>query len=247
LGPTHPFTLQKYYAPEVLTFKLVGDGNDVKAVRCTENRQKTAKLAPQIALSEISDSSKVLHQDASAITIIPRDGPEADVTSDNPSTVSVDDTSTRYHFKAVQDLSSFLREFGILLRLKEARLNEKYRLPTIHSLVHYSNDPNCILGILLDHIDNERTLADWIETRKPSRALKEKWNRQVRDTVRALHRHGIIWGDVKPDNVLIDREHNTWLIDFGGGFNSGYVDEDVMETVEGDLQGVSRMAEALLR
>jgi hypothetical protein len=40
---------------------------------------------------------------------------------------------------------------------------------------------------------------------------------------------------------------NTWLIDFGGGFNSGYVDEDVMETVEGDWQGVSRMAEALLR
>ena len=99
----------------------------------------------------------------------------------------------------------------------------------------------------MDHIDNERTLADWIETRKPSRALKEKWNRQVRDTVRALHRHGIIWGDVKPDNVLIDREHNTWLIDFGGGFNSGYVDVDVMETVEGDWQGVSRMAEALLR
>jgi hypothetical protein len=244
---TNPFTLQKYYAPEVLTFKLVGDGNDVKAVRCTENHQKTAKLAPQIALSEISDSSKVLHLDASTITIIPRDGPEADVTSDNPSTVSVDDTATRYHFKAVQDLSSFLREFGILLRLKEARLNKKYRLPTIHSLVHYSNDPNCILGILLDHIDNERTLADWIETCKPSGALRERWNRQIRDTVRALHRNGIIWGDVKPDNVLIDREHNTWLIDFGGGFNSGYVDEDVMETVEGDWQGVSRMAEALLR
>jgi hypothetical protein len=96
---TNPFTLQKYYVPEVLTFKLVGDGNDVKAVHCTENHQKTAKLAPQITLSEISDSSKVLHLDASTITIIPRDGPEADVTSDNPSTVSVDDTSTRYHFK----------------------------------------------------------------------------------------------------------------------------------------------------
>jgi hypothetical protein len=244
---SNPFMLQKYYDPEVLTFKLVGDGEDVKAIRSTESYQKPAKLAPQIALSEISDSSKVFHLDASTITIMPRDGPETDVTSDNPSTVSVDGTSTRYHFKAVQDLSSFLREFGILLRLKEARLNMKYRLPTIHSLVHYANDPHRILGILLEYIDNGHTLADWIETRKPSRALKEKWNRQVRDTVAALHRSGIIWGDVKPENVFVDREHNTWLIDFGGGFNSSYVDEDVMETVEGDWQGVSRITEALLR
>ena len=165
---TKPFTLQKYYAPEVLTFKLVGDCNDIKAV------QKTAKLTPQIVLSEISNSSKVLHHEASTIKIIPMDDPEADVTSENPSTVLVDDTSTRYHFKAVQDPSSFVREFGILLRLKEARLDKKDWLPTLHSLVNYSNDPNCILGILLHHIDNERTLADWMENRKPSRALKEK-------------------------------------------------------------------------
>ena len=49
----NPFTLQRYYAPEVLIFKLVGDGNGVKAVRCTEIHQKTAKFAAQIVLSEI--------------------------------------------------------------------------------------------------------------------------------------------------------------------------------------------------
>lgn len=90
-------------------------------------------------------------------------------------------------------------------------------------------------------------MASWIDTREPSRALREKWNRQITTTVRALHRHGICWGDVKPDNILIDSEHNTWLIDFGGGFNSRYVDEDLIETVEGDWQGVSRMAEELLQ
>jgi Ser/Thr protein kinase RdoA (MazF antagonist) len=52
---------------------------------------------------------------------------------------------------------------------------------------------------------------------------------------------------VKPDNVLIDHEQNSSLVDFGGGFNSRYVNKDVTETVEGDLQGVSRIAEMLLK
>jgi tRNA A-37 threonylcarbamoyl transferase component Bud32 len=159
----------------------------------------------------------------------------------------IDDTPTYYHFKAVQDHHSFLREFRILLQLREKRLNKKYRLPTIHGLVYYSDKPNCIMGMLLNHIDNEDTLANWIEMRSPPRSLKEKWNRQIKDTVRALHRHGMVWGDVKPDNALIDREQNSWLIDFGGGYNSGYVDKDVVETIEGDLQGVSRMEETLLQ
>lgn len=39
---------------------------------------------------------------------------------------------------------------------------------------------------------------------------------------------------------------NKMRVDFGGGFNSSYVDKGVIETTEGDLQGVSRMGEALL-
>lgn len=219
----------------------------LSAVRCPDDYARTATLLPQIAFSKVPDYSKVPYLDASTIRIIPREGPLADVTLDNPSVVSTDDTSTCYHFKAVQDPHSFLREFGILLQLREKRLNKKYRLPTIHGLVYYSDKPDYILGMLLNRIDNEDTLANWIERRNPPRSLKEKWNRQIKDTVRALHHHGIVWGDVKPDNVLIDREQNSWLIDFGGGFNSGYVDEDVVETIEGDIQGVSRMEETLLQ
>ncbi|KAL9115639.1 MAG: hypothetical protein Q9227_000007 [Pyrenula ochraceoflavens] len=242
-----PFTLQEYYAPEVLFFKLVNDNSTIRAVRCPEDQQKIANFTPQIALKDIPSNSNILSLDASKITIISSDVPDADVASDKPSIVSVDITSSRYYFKAVQDHSSFLRELAILLRLQETRLHKKYRLPTIHSLVHYSNDYNRILGVLLNRIDSDCTLADHIRDNKPSRSLNEKWNSQIRDTVRALHRHGVIWGDVKPENILIDQEHNAWLIDFGGGFNSGYVDKDVMETVDGDWQGVSRIADTLSR
>jgi hypothetical protein len=47
----------------------------------------------------------------------------------------------------------------------------------------------------------------------------------------------------KPENVLVDKEGNTCLIDFGGSFTLGWVDEDKQETVEGDRQGVQRIYE----
>jgi serine/threonine protein kinase len=95
----------------------------------------------------------------------------------------------------------------------------------------------------MEHIDNQGTLANDIDSGRTTRSVKQKWEKQILNTVLTLHRHGIVWGDVKPDNVLIDSKDKTWLIDFGGGFNSAYVDENVIETVEGDLQGVSRILE----
>ena len=239
-------SLQKFYGSEILLFKLVGDGDDIKVTPCPYDLTKIANLRPQINLGEIPDGSKVFHLDASHTTIKPRYSQDSDIASDTPAIVSLDDTPIHYHFKAVQGHSSFLREFRILLQLAENRLNKKYRLPTIHSLVFYSDMPDTVMGMLLHHIDSDGNMADWIDRRSTPRGLREKWYHQIRDTVRALHRHGIVWGDVKPDNVLIDCDRNAWVIDFDGGFSSGYVDKDVMETTEGDEQGVSRMGEELL-
>jgi len=36
---TNPFNLQKYYSPETFVFKLIGNGNDIKAVRCPLSRR----------------------------------------------------------------------------------------------------------------------------------------------------------------------------------------------------------------
>lgn len=65
------------------------------------------------------------------------------------------------------------------------------------------------------------------------------------ETAHELHRQGIVWGDVKPDNVLIDKNLDAWVVDFGGGFDPEWVDRELAETVEGDLQGLSRMAKHL--
>jgi hypothetical protein len=46
---------------------------------------------------------------------------------------------------------------------------------------------------------------------------------------------------VKAANVLIDKDNNAWIIDFGGGYTEGWVDRDKAGTVEGDLQGLANI------
>eukprot|EP00172_Hildenbrandia_rubra_P002268 Plantae.Rhodophyta-Hildenbrandia_rubra.ctg3.p1 GENE.Plantae.Rhodophyta-Hildenbrandia_rubra.ctg3~~Plantae.Rhodophyta-Hildenbrandia_rubra.ctg3.p1 ORF type:complete len:350 (+),score=51.08 Plantae.Rhodophyta-Hildenbrandia_rubra.ctg3:1300-2349(+) len=71
---------------------------------------------------------------------------------------------------------------------------------------------------------------------------KEKWKAQIFEAAQFLHRHGIVWGDAKPDNILVEEgSGRVILVDFGGGFNPEYIDRELRETKEGDLQGVRRV------
>lgn len=54
-------------------------------------------------------------------------------------------------------------------------------------------------------------------------------------------RVGYHLGDVKADNVLIDKEDNAIIIDLEGGTTQGWVDQDKANTLEGDSQGMERM------
>ena len=100
---------------------------------------------------------------------------------------------------------------------------------------------------MLDYIENEGALDKFVRGKKSANLeQKKEWMRQINGTVQALHQHGIVWGDVKPANVVIDKNMDAWVVDFGGGWSPEYVDQDKMETVEGDLQGLLRMKRLLL-
>ncbi len=81
----------------------------------------------------------------------------------------------------------------------------------------------------------------------PSLDLRRKWVEQVEHTVKQLHRHGIIWGNPYPDNVVIDAKDNAWVLDFGGGRKVGWKKRSTVWTVEGDLRGIKEMKEGLQR
>jgi serine/threonine protein kinase len=62
----------------------------------------------------------------------------------------------------------------------------------------------------------------------------------------SLHEAGIIWGDAKAPNILIDAHNNPWIVDFGGSYTPGWVEKDLAGTIEGDMQGLSRIVDYIL-
>lgn len=74
---------------------------------------------------------------------------------------------------------------------------------------------------------------------------REKWSEQIYFDLKRLHSIGVCWGDAKVGNIILDKESNPWLIDFGGGYTNGWVDAPLANSEEGDLQGLQRIMKFL--
>lgn len=82
----------------------------------------------------------------------------------------------------------------------------------LHGVVQ---DGNGLTGMLFPWIEKKSVLSRAKATQS-SMILRQKWANQIRRSFETLHKHAIIWGDVKAENVLIDTDDNAWLVDFGG-------------------------------
>jgi serine/threonine protein kinase len=138
------------------------------------------------------------------------------------------------------------REFDCLRKVARSHLANLIRVPRLLGLIT-SAETGVVVGILEEYIPTG-TLSDLGELREkevsPERI--KKWAAQIRETVTLLHEIGVVWGDGKPHNILIHEETDeAWLIDFGGSYTDGWVDEKLMETVEGDEQAVGKIMEFL--
>ncbi|PYH83438.1 hypothetical protein BO82DRAFT_40900 [Aspergillus uvarum CBS 121591] len=101
-------------------------------------------------------------------------------------------------------------------------------------------------GVLISFIPHETTLWDVRNNMQTTDlAVRHKWFDQIQGTVMVLHQRGMTWGDVKPDNVLIDSNRDAWIIDLEGGATKGYVPLELTGTVAGDLVGLKAIREFL--
>jgi serine/threonine protein kinase len=98
--------------------------------------------------------------------------------------------------------------------------------------------------MILHWIDSKSVLSK-SRADQSSPQQRKLWADQIGGALEMLHDQDIIWGDAKADNILIDAQENAWMVDFGGSYTVGWVDEDKAGTVEGDMQGLAKIMDLL--
>lgn len=136
---------------------------------------------------------------------------------------------------------SMQREISLLQQIAEAKFNPRLRTPTLLGLVSSENDSSLIIGLLMDYINSRFSDLSSIEIESIPQVTRGKWAKQISDDLGRLHRSGLVWGDAKAGNVVLDKESNPWIIDFGGGSTVGWVDANLANSVPGDLQGLQQI------
>lgn len=99
--------------------------------------------------------------------------------------------------------------------VKEAQRIRRLRNPHIVR-VHDLFEANGTAYYVMDYIDGESVAARIKRTGKPfSEEETRNLLTQVLDALTEVHEAGIYHLDIKPDNILLDRKGNAYLIDFG--------------------------------
>ncbi|ROV89569.1 hypothetical protein VMCG_09951 [Cytospora schulzeri] len=159
---------------------------------------------------------------------------ENDITmQDHPAEMDIDYTLPQYSSEEIQVIKEFL--FGGAVK--------------VPLLLGYVVHPKfgVILGLLREWIPSKDSLRDLEQDIFPgiTKETRMKWARQIQETIKSLHAIGVILGDAKPGNIVIDLNGDAWLIDFEGGRSEGWVDKDLEETVDGDQVAVGRILKFL--
>lgn len=139
------------------------------------------------------------------------------------------------------DKQSLKNELDTYGKIHRAELGNKMRISRLHGLVR--NDDGVTFGLLLTYIDCGRVTLSCALKPETEVSLRAKWAAQVEEAIAQLHNAGIVWGDAKPDNILIDVIEDAWLIDFGGGYTEGWVPKTLAGTMEGDRIALEKILE----
>ncbi|KAI1018545.1 hypothetical protein LB503_005606 [Fusarium chuoi] len=162
-----------------------------------------------------------------------------------PSKVLIDNCQTECFFKPSTSGVQIKQELKTYKLVHAAGLDSQLNLCHLYGVV--MDEYDYILGLLLTYIDNRGCpLSTKIAPGYPGNppvSLREKWMRQIDAAVSGLHKAGIVWGDVKAENVLVDHDNNAWITDFGGGYTQDWVSKEIAGTMEGDRMGMAKLRE----
>jgi serine/threonine protein kinase len=141
------------------------------------------------------------------------------------------------------------------MHLHPGRLARDLRICRLHGIViDRSNDlPEAyrswgkgerVVGLLLSYVESCKGYGRNTLQSMSGTFIQEHCSRIIRELehlIQALHGSNLVWGDAKPGNILVDKDGSIWLIDFGGSFTIGWVDQHNHDSKAGDLQGLERI------
>ncbi|CVK84967.1 uncharacterized protein FMAN_16029 [Fusarium mangiferae] len=156
-----------------------------------------------------------------------------------------------------ESITCFFKKFGLSFGPRHARkelmtlkkiIGAQIPPPPEAHICHLAGvvrEGDGLLGMLFTWIPNKGVLSRGQAAASPPE-LRKQWASQIQRSVDLLHQKGIIWGDAKAENVLIDQNNDAWVVDFGGGYTAGWVDKDKAGTFEGDRQGLAKILDMLV-
>ncbi|KAF7551668.1 hypothetical protein G7046_g7654 [Stylonectria norvegica] len=256
-----PVTLLQYFCPPTFAFKLVNKSGMLCALQEEYNHEIHKDTSPR---THIIDSLPENHSTPEDTTVILRsslppvplisgselvrvdDGLSDEALSDVPTKVRRVSTDELFFFKGGFKDHGHQREMEILHQISQSgKFDPPFRTSRLVGLVTWEKGEGSdisLMGFLLEHI-NGKTLQALKE--EASVATRRKWMAQIDATVKRLHELDIVWGDVKPDNVMINSSGDAVIIDFGGGYTPAYIPRELQQTKKGDVMGLDHMRAAM--
>ncbi|KAH7064281.1 hypothetical protein BKA63DRAFT_170242 [Paraphoma chrysanthemicola] len=242
-----PSTLHEWYHGPTYFYSMQVKSGQLEPELVETTDDLTAKidaLVPKLHMPKYIQEMDVPWLNANDLIV------NAEVTSPEPAhpgLVTHKPTGEIYFFKPVvpSQPGPVKREISILQKL--GKLDLDIKVPRLLGFVSASESKSSkieAMGMLLTHIANPKPLTTLLSTDVPA-SQRQEWAQKCETYVKELHSHGIIWGDAKADNFMVDEDNELWIIDFGGSYTEGWVDPELSETKEGDHMGLEKVIKAL--
>ncbi|KAI1172770.1 hypothetical protein F4777DRAFT_491045 [Nemania sp. FL0916] len=265
-GARKSITLQEYFDPPTHAFKLVNRDSKLVPVQEIYDPQHHGITNPRTHIVDAmpepqprrfhlfeEDQGYILRSSLPSVPLIPASQLERfddglkDFELSNPvKKVRRVRASEALFFKAGFRDNGYIREIDMLSKIQASgKFLPPFRTSKLVGLVVWDDDKApSLMGMLLEYIKGEN-LYSHLRSGSTTKEANEKWFSQIKTTVKQLHGAGLVWGDAKPDNIMINEAGDAIVVDFGGGYTPEYVPRELMDTVEGDLMALKGMAAEL--
>ena len=265
------FNLSHYLYPNQFRLSAQANPNDIAVQPCISD-EPPVYHPPGELMNFINDRGVGVNLSAIGIKrYTSRQALIEDVQSTGTQHLLIENSLTKCFFKAMRPVDGDPCPRATLMELQKysqiqnaillGQLPSEVRISRLHGIIvdrvddlpeaYKSGHPgDKLVGLLLEYIEPYNGYRTSSLQCMSDTFIKEHATciaDELEGMLKTLHNAGVIWGDVKPENILVDKDKRIWLIDFGGGYTDGWIDKDKSNTKAGDLQGLERVQRWLKR